>query len=209
MPKDYITKNYKKEINYKNDFELAISLVNILYQNIKREKQDYDYSSPSCVEKILKEQGGQICQGFQLTADYLLKAFDIPCRMFSIWSKLPLPPEDRKKIINHHEKMALLEVDIRKPDYVWNLETNLNTLHGHALNEFYYDNKWHIIDPTFNCLYQFNDKYIDSPEFKKIVNQGGKITYKYFYDLNESIVDISEFPIPIEIYRNVKNIREQ
>ena len=78
--KQYILSNYKKYINFENDFTLAVSLGNILYQNIKLENTIINYNSPLCVKKILDENLGQICQGFQICYLYLLKSFNIKCR---------------------------------------------------------------------------------------------------------------------------------
>ena len=43
--KEYIVSNYKKDINFENDFTLAVSLGNILYQNIKLEITTIDYNN--------------------------------------------------------------------------------------------------------------------------------------------------------------------
>ena len=196
--KDFIISNYKKDINFENDFTLALSLGNILYQNIKIKKNIViDYNSPLCVKKILEENIGQLCGGFQICYFYLLKSFNIKCHKIDMYTNKSFTYKEINIIKKNYKKWPFRNT--------YNIEPQLNMQHGHAITEFFYKNKYIIFDPTFNCLYKYNNKYIDHKELIEINNtDSDKITFEYFYYENKQLKNkITEELIEINFYKNI------
>ena len=56
---------------------------------------------------------------------------------------------------------------------------------NHALVEFKCNNKWLLIDPTFNCLYKHNNKFISADEYQICSNKNEKIDFHYEFKIPE------------------------
>ena len=201
--KEYILEKFKKDINFENDFTLAVSLGNILYQNIRFEsdatKRRHDYNNPLCVKKIIEEKGGQICGGFSICYFFILKAFNIKCNKISIYTDKQISDKDKNIIRENYKKYYPSLTD----EFI---KYQLGIQHGHAITEFLYKDKYIIFDPTFNCLYKYKNKYIDHKELRDINNDktSDKITFEYFYNENKQLkYKITEYPIEIKMYKNV------
>tara|TARA_B100000989_G_scaffold58902_1_gene40119 strand:+ start:7438 stop:8070 length:633 start_codon:yes stop_codon:yes gene_type:complete len=197
--KDFIISNYKKDINFENDFTLALSLGNILYQNIKIKKNIViDYNSPLCVKKILEENIGQLCGGFQICYFYLLKSFNIKCNKVDMYTNKFFTDKEKSIIKKNYKKWPLCN-----NEYIKN---QLEIQHSHAITEFFYKNKYIIFDPTFNCLYKYKNKYIDHNELREINNNvaSDKITFEYFYNENKQLKhNITKEVIEVNFYKNI------
>ena len=201
--KEYILKKFKKDINFENDFTLAVSLGNILYQNIRFEydatKRRHDYNNPLCVKKIIEEKLGQVCGGFQICYFFILKAFNIKCNKISIYTDKQISDKDKNIMREKMEKSWVFPLTL-------DIEYQLGIQHGHAITEFLYKDKYIIFDPTYNCLYKYKNKYIDHKELRDINNDknSDKITCEYFYNENKQLKHkITDYPVEIKMYKNV------
>ena len=204
--KQYILSNYKKYINFENDFTLAVSLGNILYQNIKLENTIINYNSPLCVKKILDENLGQICQGFQICYLYLLKSFNIKCR--------PVVVHRHTNSFSENEKEELLDIWNKKIDtlipFCMNNEKPEEFMvrqfiedQNHCFVEMYINNKWIIFDPTFNCLYKYKKKYINCEELYSLIKNNQNIEFDYIYETKKQRIE--NYYLPLKYHNLIFN----
>jgi hypothetical protein len=198
--KKFILKEYSNKLNFKDEFYLAISLGYILVENTSIKAPEIKFiSSPLDVIEILKNKYGCICGQYQLCFFYILKSFNIKSRTFGIYTIGPPHNDTDINIIKERYKKYHPHTPT---EYI---NKNLKIKHGHALIEFFTNDRWYIFDPTYNCLYQYNNEYLDSENFIKHINNNKIINFKWFYE-NENNKKIITYPIPIEAYKTIEYI---
>ena len=182
-----------------SDFKKAVNIVNYLYNNINigKSKHKINYSTEECVDFVIDNEVPISCQGFHILCLYLFKKNKIDCRPVVIFG----------------EDSILLDAALWQKYTEWKKEPPAPALQStikpksingfnHALVEFKYNNKWLLIDPTFNCLYKHNNKFISADEYQICSNKNEKIDFHYEFKIPEK-QRIEYYPLPIKLHNKI------
>lgn len=73
---------------------------------------------------------------------------------------------------------------------------------NHAIVEFKCNDKWLLLDPTFNCMYKHNNKLISADEYQICMDKKENIDFHYEFGTPKK-QRIEYYPIPLKFHNKI------